>query len=433
MAVTRYAGDRFSWLEADPKPTNVLDGARGIELDTGQRWYYYDGEWREVLCSEEAPSIGSGVFTGATIPLTYKDNTTDYENEYVYESFTHDITIDGLAGRATITGNGTKSVTVAFDVTSAISSLKNFTITCEKGAESLVYNGMHAHYGTAVTGILTFAYTHITKDGSEGDIGTEYIFIETNDETLPLFATETTRWEGIYSYQVLNVLIANYSLVSVGDNFLGRCLSFNQPLTLPSGVTSIGNSFLSSCFAFNQPLTIPSGVTSIGSTFLLNCYAFNQPITLPSGVTSIGNFFLSSCYAFNQTLTIPSGVTSIGTSFLGDCTSFNQPLTIPSGVTSIGNGFLSSCFAFNQPLTIPSGVTSVGTGLLYNCRALSVLNYESSTYPTDNNSLSQTINSKTDETNGEGIKIYGTNRAGLISALPDRTISPFRKLIDGGS
>jgi len=64
---------------------------------------------------------------------------------------------------------------------------------------------------------------------------------------------------------------------------------------------------------------------------------------------------------------------------------------------------------------------------------LSVLNYESSTYPTDNNSLSQTINSKTDETNGEGIKIYGTNRAGLIAALPDRTTTPFRKLIDGGS
>ena len=39
---------------------------------------------------------------------------------------------------------------------------------------------MHAHYGTACTGILTFAYKNITKDGSEGTINTNYLFIETD-------------------------------------------------------------------------------------------------------------------------------------------------------------------------------------------------------------------------------------------------------------
>ena len=308
-----------------------------------------------------APSTNAGsIFTGATIPLTYKDNTTTYENEYVYESATHNITIDGLAGRATITGNGTKSVKVVFDVTSATSSLKNFTITCVKDAQTLVYNGMHAHYGTTVTGILTFAYTNITKDGSEGTIGTNYLFIVTNSTILPIFASTTTLWYGIYSHQVLNVLIGNYSS------------------------TSIGARFLNNCFAFNQPLTLPSGVTSIGDNFLLNCYAFNQLLTLPSGITSIGA------------------------------------------------SFLQTCFAFNQPITIPSGITSIGTSFLNNCYCLSVITYNPSVYPTDNNSLSQNINSKT-SADGAGIIVYGTNRAGLIAALPDRTATPFRKLINGGS
>jgi hypothetical protein len=152
--------------------------------------------------------------------LTYKDNTHTAENTYLYKSATHDITIAGLTGRATITGNGTKSVTVAFDVTSATSSLKNFTISCVKGTETVVHNGMHAHYGTTATGILTFAYTNVTKDGSEGAIGTNYLFIETDAATLPLFASTTTLWNGIYPYQVLNVLIGNYSSTSIGNNFL---------------------------------------------------------------------------------------------------------------------------------------------------------------------------------------------------------------------
>ena len=405
----------------------------------------------------ETPSTsGGGIFTGATIPLTYKDNTHTYENEYVYASATHDITIEGLTGRATITGNGSKSVTVTFDVTSETSSLKNFTITCVKGSETLAYNGMHAHYGTTVTGILTFAYTNVTKDGSEGTIGTNYLFVETGSTTLPLFPSATTIWNGLYSYQILNVLIANYSSTNIGayflmgcyefnqpitipssvftisTNFLVNCPSFNQPLTIPSNVTSLGNYFLNSCYAFNQPITFQSVSTVIGAYFLKGCYAFNQPITIPSSVASIETNFLDSCYAFNQPITIPSSVASIGNNFLVSCVSFNQPITIPSSVTTIGTNFLVSCVSFNQPITIPSNVTSIGIYFLHQCYCFSAINYEASVYPTDNYSLSQTINSKT-SASGSGIIIYGTNRAGLIVALPNRTSSPYRKLIDGGS
>ena len=71
-----------------------------------------------------ADIYSQSIFTGATIPLTHKDNTIDYENNYVYKSENYNITIAGLDGRATVTNNGTKEVTVSFDVTSAYQFIK---------------------------------------------------------------------------------------------------------------------------------------------------------------------------------------------------------------------------------------------------------------------------------------------------------------------
>jgi uncharacterized repeat protein (TIGR02543 family) len=512
----------------------------------------------EVGGAEMPSTAGGSIFTGATIPLTYKNNTHDYENNYEYKSATHNITITGLDGRATITGNGTKNVLVAFDVTSSTTSLKNFTITCVNGDQELTYKGLHAHYGETVTGILTFAYNNITHDGSEGTFDTSgltanYKFIVTSSSVLPKFSTDTALWNTIYSHQLLNVLIGNFSgtsidanfmrycysfnqpltlpsglssignyfmyscsafnqpltlpsglssignyfmyncyafnqpltlpselssignnfmrycysfnqpltlpseLSSIGDSFMLDCRAFNQPLTLPSGLSSIGNNFMSECRAFNQPLTLPSGLSSIGNYFMYNCYAFNQPLTLPSGLSSIGNYFMYNCYAFNQPLTLPSGLNSIGTNFMYNCYAFNQPLTLPSELSSIGNNFMRYCYSFNQPLTLPSGLNSIGDNFMCDCRAfnqpltlpsglnsigdyfmnncysLSTIIWNVSVYPIDNNSLSQSVNTKTESTYGAGIKVYGTKRAELISALPNSTSSPFRKLINGGS
>ena len=104
---------------------------------------------------------------------------------------------------------------------------------------------------------MTLAYTNIPRTGA-GTIGTEYKFIETADTDLPRFGSTTTLWNTIYAYQVLNVLIGNFSSTTIGDNFLSRCYSFNQPLDI-SGISTIGYDFLSGCYSFNQPLDI-SGV-----------------------------------------------------------------------------------------------------------------------------------------------------------------------------
>ena len=59
---------------------------------------------------------------------------------------------------------------------------------------------------------------------------------------------------------MLNVLIGNFSSTTIGDNFLSRCYSFNQPLDI-SGISTIGYDFLSGCYSFNQPLDIIGGIS----------------------------------------------------------------------------------------------------------------------------------------------------------------------------
>ena len=419
----------------------IIDkGVDVTDTDTFRSYATKIGEIQSGSPSTQAQSI----FTGATAPLTYLNCT---ENQFVYESATHNITISGLDNIATISSNGTNQVTVTFSVSGTSNTQTPFTITCVKDTETLTYNGLAFHYGSEVADGNCLAVAQ-TLTGTPLDIG--YVFIES--ASLPLFSSGTTLWNNIYAYQMMTFSFAKWkntsigysflrfcysfnqpltipsSVTSISSNFLAVCYSFNQPLTIPSGVTSISDDFLYNCYSFNQPLTIPSGVTSIGVSFLQNCYSFNQPLTIPSGVTSISSNFLAACYSFNQPLTIPSGVTSIGNFFLQNCYSFNQPLTIPSGVTSIGVGFLRFCSSFNQPLTIPSGVTSIGSDFLYNCYSLIKLEYNTSIYPTGNNSLSQSSNHKT-STNGTGILITGTNASELKASLPDRTSNPYRKLV----
>ena len=429
------------------------------------------------------------IFTGATAPLTYLNSTN---NAFEYKSDTHNITITGLDNISTISGNGTKSVTVTISTSATSNSQTPFTITCVKDTETLIYNGIAFHYGSVLQSGYCLAVAKTATNATP-----DYIFIESN--SLPTFAGATTTWNDVYAYQIINIVLPN-NATFIGQNFLTGCYSFNQPITLPNTVTSIQDYFLSNCHSFNQPITFSTGLTTIYSYFLYNCYSFNQPLELPNTVTSIGDYFLYGCQSFNQPLVIPSGVTRIQTYFMSGCSAFNKSLTLPSNLASIGSNFLSANYAFNQPLVIPSGVTTlnerflnlctafnqpltlssvtyygnyfmascksfnqplsipaartIGTNFMYYCYAFAQkliipntvtsintnfmkdcysfieLEYNSSKYPTDSNSLSQIVNSKTSST-GTGIIVTGTNASGLKSSLPDRTATPYRKLVLG--
>ena len=368
-----------------------------------------------------SPSTQSqSIFTGWTMPLTYLNST---DNVFVYESATHNITLTGLDSVGAISGNGTKKVTLTMNVSGTSNTQTPFTITCVNGNETLTYNGLAFYYGSELADGNCLAVAQ-TLTGTPLDIG--YVFIES--ASLPVFSGDTTLWNNVYAYQIMTFIFGKWNGTSIGSTFLSGCISFNQPLVIPSTVTSIGSTFLNGCYSFNQPLTIPSGVTVIYSSFLNNCSSFNQPLVIPSTVTSIDNYFLNSCISFNQPLVIPSTITSIDNYFLNNCSSFNQPLVIPSTITSIGSTFLSSCHSFNQPLVIPSTITSIGNNVLYNCYSLTNVEYNASVYPTDNTSFAQGVNNKPSST-GTGILITGTHASDLKASLPDRTESPYRKLV----
>jgi hypothetical protein len=443
---------------------------------------------------EIAPFVASqDIFIGATVPLTYKDAAPTYTDAYIYTyvSSRHNITIEGLDGRATISGNGSKNVIVTFITTSTTSSLKNFTITCVNDDETLIFNGLHAHYGTELTSnqVLSFFTLTKTKDGSEGTLNVNYKFyVGSGTSGIPTFGTQTTGFAGnpFFSHMLLNVCLVRYTTVNIPNFAFRFCYNFNQPLTFPSTVTQIGSSFLADAYSFNQPIkfnsnnvfisdnflqnawsfnqpfTIPSGISGvnfIGNSFMFGCRSFNQPLALPDDgtiintgnnflrdatafnkiikipntITTIGIQFLYNCTSFNQPLTLPNNITQIPDNFLYNCNSFNQPLIIPSSVTTINSSFLSNNYAFDQPLTIPSTVTTVNQNFLVNCYSLTTLIYNSTAFILDTTvSLTQNINTKT-SSNGVGIYVYGTRRTNLISNLPNRTSSPFRKLVDGGS
>jgi len=261
----------------------------------------------------------------------------------------------------------------------------------------------------------------------------------------------------------------NYCL----NGFLKGCTSFNQPITIPNGVTGEGclGEFLSHCTSFNQSITISNSVTGEYCLyrFLFYCTSFNQPITIPNGVTGEGclDSFLSHCTSFNQSIVIPSGVAGNYClyNFLWGCTSFNQPITIPNGVTGTyclrdflrgctsfnrsinipddlngGNclqGFLRDCISFNQSLTIygrPGGFPFVD--FLYNCNnftntltvypgieTISISSFSNNTLATDSNTAPMYV---------QGVKIAGLDQTQfntLLTKVPDRTTSPFRKLV----
>ncbi|GHU47036.1 hypothetical protein FACS1894218_0630 [Bacilli bacterium] len=96
----------------------------------------------------------------------------------------------------------------------------------------------------------------------------------------------------------------DFNLDTIGPNFLYRCSSFNQSLTIPPSVVNIGSCFLANCYAFNKPLTIPSTVVSIDSYFLAYC-KFNQPLTIPATITSIDYGFLYECHDFDSYIYCP--------------------------------------------------------------------------------------------------------------------------------
>lgn len=176
------------------------------------------------------------------------------------------------------------------------------------------------------------------------------------------------------------------------NNFLRAIMNLEHVGDLPDVLTAIGNDFMSGNTGYDEPITIPHSVLTIGSNFMSGCSNFNSPVTLSENLTTIGAGFMQNCVEFDQFLSIPKSVSQTG---------------------GIGNNFMNGCNNFTQLMISVESVnafpaTNSATGVLSN----------------SNNTTKQV---------STGVSIYGMNNEAefeiFITRLPDRTTTPFRKLI----
>lgn len=223
-------------------------------------------------------------------------------------------------------------------------------------------------------------------------------------------------------------------ITSIPTRWLSNTENLAQPIYIPSTVTTMSTYFMYYSGLSSQSVTIDANITSFPNYFMNYCTSFNLYVNLPKTLTSIGIYFMRNCTSYNQSVSIPSTVKSLGNYFLYNCTKFNKALSLPS-LTTIGNYFLGICTAYNQTITLPSTLTAIGTYFLYRCNAMvgtvNVGSLAATIASTSNYSFG--TNSSSAAMYTTGVTIKGSTRDAWISRFPNRTKSPHRKLINGGS
>lgn len=227
-------------------------------------------------------------------------------------------------------------------------------------------------------------------------------------------------------------------ITTIPNLFLYGCSYYYGDLIVPDNVTTIGTYFASRCGNSSNRLNVVNlgkNVTSLGTNCLIYSYFQDgSVVTMPGEITAVPNYFMYYAYNFNSPLTISPKVTSIGTYFLGSCQSFNSSITFNPVLTTISGSFLRGASSYNKDITLPNTLTSIGTYFLYQCNAMSstvnVKDLAATIASTSNYTLG--TNSSTSAMYTTGIKISGRTRADWISRFPDRTSSPYRKLLNAG-
>lgn len=192
------------------------------------------------------------------------------------------------------------------------------------------------------------------------------------------------------------------SLVWVGSNVFAASTKITMGTINLTNVEDIGSGFCSGS-SVNAPIILDN-VKSIGDSFL-SSPKFNQPLSLPK-IRTIGNLFLNNAVNFNSLLSLNSGLEVIGTRFMYGCSQFTQSFSIPSGlIYGPGERFMHNCSGFIGPLVCNNGAN----------------------IPTDVYVLGTTSSSAIMYTTG--VTLTGPYAAQWKAALPDRTASPYRKLI----
>lgn len=302
-----------------------------------------------------------------------------------------------------------------------------------------VPNGITKIPDSFLRGCSSFT-SQVTLPSTVTEIGYYYL-AETAISTSPILPASVKKILAYYLYRCDNVTDLDIpGTVEELPPSLGTNMTGLTSVTLHNGSKIIGEQFMYGQNNFTGTITLPDTVEEIGRCFMGNGTRINVPITLPSSLKIIRDQFLGSNTIFNQPLVIPAGVELIENSFMNGCSSFNSSITFEARTNNqpsltIKNQFMRGCSNFAQPLTFPSFITfdtSSSQYYLNGCNKFTgPLTVNTSSCPNDNYSLATTSNTAAMYTTGVTLK--GTYRSSWISALPNRTSSPYRKLINGGA
>jgi hypothetical protein len=191
---------------------------------------------------------------------------------------------------------------------------------------------------------------------------------------------------GYYCTNLTNISLPN--TVTYIGSFFGYYTKIANKLNL-TNVEYIGNSFLSNIsITYTEDIDLPK-VHTIDASFLYNFYNFSGNINLNDGCKIIGGSFMLNCWNFNKSFVIPSGLETLGAD------------------SNPGSQFMKECKSFTGPLVCNS----------YNIIA------------NNNNTLSTNDSSK--PLYATGVTLTGPYAQQWKDAFPDRTSTPYRKLIVG--
>lgn len=237
----------------------------------------------------------------------------------------------------------------------------------------------------------------------------------------------------------LELTLGNYTGVLFTINNVTIDKTKITGVNIADGVTYIPDSFCYGCTNLVSA-TIPSSVHYIGAYVFYSCKIASGSFSLDN-VVSVGDSFLQNNTTFNLPIILPK-VREIGIAFLRTCRAFNSTLTINDGCEFIGNNFLRECNAFAQSFSIPSNLKMLSTGnfnpqryFMYQCDSFTgplVCNCPATSLPTtglDSEILATNDSSK--PMYSTGVTLTGAYAQAWKDALPDRTSSPYRKLIVG--
>lgn len=275
------------------------------------------------------------------------------------------------------------------------------------------------------------------------------------DITLPEGPTKIPDYFMYHCDNFNSRVIMSSTITEVGDYFLYWCTSFDSQIVFSNSLTKMGVYFLAKTAISTSP-TLPASLEELGDFYLTQCDNITSidipgtvisvgkslgqnnanltSITFHSGTKKIGDEFMySRSRLWTGTITLPDTLEEIGKNF---CSSgrVNTSITLPNTLKKIGDYFMYHTDNFNKPITIPSSVTSIGNSFMgYSVAFTGPLTVNTTALPSGSNATPLTARNNTSASYTTGITIKGSARSTWISALPNRTSSPYRKLINGGA